>query len=100
MENKFLIIINSVVTEEKMELFCETVTSYYPGIKAGENLLVVKTDGLINSQDIYFKIATKTKNKFSFIVLPFTTWWGDVFVKTFDWLDENFPEDKLERINK
>ena len=91
---------NNIVTEDSMELFSEIVTSYYPGIKAGDNLMIIKVDDKINSQDIYFKISSKTENKFSFLVLPFETWWGDIFVKAFDWLDDNFPEDKLERVNK
>ena len=91
---------NSDGTVNEIDLFSEAITSNYPSIKAGDNLFIVKTDGTINSQDIYLKIASKTENKFSFLVLPFGSWWGDIFVKAFDWLDENFPEEQLERINK
>jgi hypothetical protein len=100
MKNKFLIIINSSVTENETELFFEAITSNYPSIKAGDNLFIVKTDASINSKQIYMKLGAKTENKFSFLVLPFSSWWGDIFVKAFDWLDENFPEEEIERTNK
>ncbi|HEY6142510.1 MAG TPA: hypothetical protein VIV55_03655 [Flavobacterium sp.] len=100
MKNKFLIILNSNTTENEMKLFSEAITSNYPSIKAGDNLFILKTDGTLNSKDIYLKIASKTKDKFSFVVLPFGAWWGDIFVNAFDWLEENFPEEGIERTNK
>ena len=96
-KKKYIAIINDPVTDMQVETFSKALASLYVNIKGGEYifLLLVNDENEV-SKSIYNKVAAKINNEFSFIIVEFKSWYGNLLGNTFDWLKENFPEDNIE----
>lgn len=95
MKRKFLIISNRALNENESQLFRESISSNYVNIQAADNFFIILTDPDVKAVEVYEKIKSQYVHDTGFIVVEMGIWYGRLFSKAFEWLEEKFPTTKF-----
>jgi hypothetical protein len=91
MNKAYVISFDSSLSPEILEDFFEAIRSSYVSKKGNKNLFIAFVPGESKAQEIYNTIASKMKNKMSFLVVQLQNFYGNLPNEVFAWLKETVP---------
>ena len=99
MNNPYIIIFDSAIEKEKLELLFEAIRSSFVSKKATNNIFIIAVPLGERANSIYNTIDTKLITKVPFVVTTFIDYFGNMPLEIFSWFKQTFPQiDLLEPI--